>query len=310
MRFDWAVKRLLRQKANFVVLEGLLSTLLGESIRIERMLESEGNQEDESDKFNRVDMLAENSRGELLIIEVQNTRELDYFHRVLYGVSKAITEYIHIGEAFIKVRKVYSINIIYFDLGQGEDYVYHGYTEFRGMNKHDVLKLSRNQQRQFKHEMVGDLYPEYYLLRVDGFDEKAVTPLDEWISFLKTGEIPETATAAGLPEARERLRLDKLTSQERKRYLAHMEAIQYQRSTIQTGMLEGREEGRVEGFVEGHEKGREEGFVEGHEKGREEGIKETKIATARKILSMGISPDDVATTLGLTKEEITRLQEQ
>ena len=97
IRFDWAVKRLLRQKSNFVVLEGLLSTLLKEDIRIVRMLESEGNKEHAGDKFNRVDMLAENSKGELVIVEVQNNRELDYFHRMLYGVSKAITEYIRFG---------------------------------------------------------------------------------------------------------------------------------------------------------------------------------------------------------------------
>lgn len=60
--FDWAVKRLLRNKSNFVVLEGFLSTLLGEDIRIVRMLESEGNKSDQNDKFNRVDMLAEDSQ--------------------------------------------------------------------------------------------------------------------------------------------------------------------------------------------------------------------------------------------------------
>ena len=98
VRFDWAIKRLLRQKSNFVVLEGLLSTLLGENVIIVRILESEGNKEDSEDKFNRVDVLAENSKGELVIIEVQNNRELDYFHRMLYGTSKAVTEYIHEGE--------------------------------------------------------------------------------------------------------------------------------------------------------------------------------------------------------------------
>lgn len=73
VRFDWAIKRLLRQKSNFVVLEGLLSTLLGENVIIVRILESEGNKEDSEDKFNRVDVLAENSKGELVIIEVQTT---------------------------------------------------------------------------------------------------------------------------------------------------------------------------------------------------------------------------------------------
>ncbi len=78
--FDWAVKRLLRNKANFGILEGFLSELLRQDIKIDRILESEGNQEHESDKFNRVDILAEDSKNQLVIIELQNNRELDYFH--------------------------------------------------------------------------------------------------------------------------------------------------------------------------------------------------------------------------------------
>jgi hypothetical protein len=44
------------------------------------------------------------------------------------------------------------------------------------------------------------LFPEYYVLRVDEFDKKAVTPLDEWIAFFKTGEIPNNAKAKGEKE--------------------------------------------------------------------------------------------------------------
>lgn len=107
IRFDWAMKRLLRNKANFSVLEGLLTTLLGERIIIQRLLESESNQEDEYDKYNRVDMLAENSKGELVLIEVQNNNEYAYFQRMLFGTSKLVTEYINRGESYDKVRKVY-----------------------------------------------------------------------------------------------------------------------------------------------------------------------------------------------------------
>lgn len=117
IRFDWAMKRLLRNKANFSVLEGLLTTLLGEKIIIQRLLESESNQEDEYDKYNRVDMLAENSRGEPVLIEVQNNNEYAYFQRMLFGTSKLVTEYINRGESYDKVRKVYSVNIVYFSLG-------------------------------------------------------------------------------------------------------------------------------------------------------------------------------------------------
>ncbi|MFR7879280.1 MAG: Rpn family recombination-promoting nuclease/putative transposase, partial [Butyricimonas paravirosa] len=189
IRFDWAMKRLLRDKANFVVLEGFLSELLQDNIKIHRILESEGNKEDESDKFNRVDVLAENNKKELIIIEVQNTRELYYFQRMLYGVSKAITEYIHEGDLYAEVRKVYSINIVYFDLGQGSDYIYRGVTDFRGIHSGDTLRLSTKQRNTFVKENAGEIFPEYYVLRVNEFDDRAKTPLDEWVRFLKSGII-------------------------------------------------------------------------------------------------------------------------
>ena len=141
IRFDWAMKRLLRNKANFSVLEGLLTTLLGEKIVIQKLLESESNQETEFDKYNRVDMLAEDSKGELILIEVQNNSEYAYFQRMLFGTSKLVTEYIERGDNYDKVRKVYSVNIVYFELGHGKDYVYHGKTEFRGIHTNDLLEL-------------------------------------------------------------------------------------------------------------------------------------------------------------------------
>ena len=247
IRFDWAVKRLLRQKANFGVLEGLLTVLLNEEVKIVELLESEGNRQTMDDKFNRVDMLAEDSKGELIIIEVQNNRELDYFHRMLYGASKAITDYINEGQEYGIIRKVYSINIVYFELGQGKDYVYHGKTTFKGIHYNDVLQLSVRQKEQFVRHEAGDIFPEYYVLRVDGFNQQAKTPLDEWIAFLKTGEIDKNSTVHGLQEARERLRIDQLDEKDRRQYYADMEALRYQRSVIKTGWIEGKAEGLAEG---------------------------------------------------------------
>lgn len=251
IRFDWAMKRLLRDKSNYDVLEGLISTLLGEDLHINRLLESEANQADANDKFNRVDMLVEDKEGRLLIVEIQNNRELDYFHRMLYGTSKTISEYIGLGDDYDKVRKIYSINIVYFDLGQGKDYVYHGKTIFRGLHDpQDVLQLSVRQRELFVGKEAGDIFPEYYVLRVNEFDRIAKTPLDEWIKFLKTGEIDKDATAKGLPEAREKLRVDSLPEAEKRAYIRDMEAIRYQRSVIKTGWYEGRAEGLEEGKMQ------------------------------------------------------------
>ena len=296
IRFDWAMKRLLRDKCNHGVLEGFLSTLLGDDLRIVRFLESESNQKDRDDKFNRVDMLVEDTRGRLLIVEVQNERELDYFHRMLYGVSKTISEYINLGDEYGRVRKMYSINIVYFELGQGKDYVYHGKTVFRGLHDpDDVLKLSARQRELFMGEEAGDVFPEYYVLCVNDFDKVAKTPLDEWISFLKTGRIEEGATAKGLPEARERLRMDSLSKADRQAYIRDMEAVSYQRSVLHTGWYEGH----ADGLEEGRAKGKAEGLEEGMEKG--------KRIVARSLKRQGVSLDIIRESTGLSAEEIENL---
>ena len=194
IRFDWAMKRLLRDKANFGALEGLLTTLLGQQLHIQKLLESESNQEDEYDKQNRVDILAENDRGQLFLIEVQNNTEYAYFQRMLFGTSKLVTEYIERGQPYDNIKKVYSINIVYFSLGSGTDTVYHGKTEFKGIHNGDILNLSPFQRQKFNVSTVSDLYPEYFILKVNDFNKVAKTHLEEWIYYLKTGQCHRTGT--------------------------------------------------------------------------------------------------------------------
>ena len=303
IRFDWAMKRLLRDKSNYVVLEGFLSTLLGEDLHIVRFLESEANQTEVNDKFNRADMLVEDEQGRLLIIEVQNNHELDYFHRMLYGVSKTISEYINLGDDYDKVKKIYSINIVYFELGQGKDYVYHGKTIFRGLHDpNDVLQLSIRQRERFIGKDAGDIFPEYYVLRVNDFDKIAKTPLDEWIEFFKTGNIDSSATAKGLPEARERLRVDSLSDQDRRAYIHDMEALRYQRSVIKTGWYEGRAEGLKEGRAEGRAKGRAEAKAESE---KEMALRMREMA--KKMKEAGMPVETIAHFTQLALEEIEEL---
>ena len=316
IRFDWAMKRMLRDKANYVVLEGLLTTLFKEKITINRLLESESNQEDEFDKYNRVDILAKNSKGELFIIEVQNNDEYAYFQRMLFGVSKLVTEYINRGEGYQNIKKIYSVNIVYFDLGQGKDYLYHGKTEFMGVNTGEILNLSPFQRQKFNVDVVSELYPEYYILKVNDFKGEPRTPLEEWIYYLGTGDITNDSTAPGLNEARKKLELAMMSKDELSAYYRHLDNTVILKDNIYTsrgeGLLEGRSMGRKEGMREGLEKGikkgRKEGLAEGLKKGREEGLAEgierAKLQMIRKLKSSGASVEFIAEVTGLTIEDI------
>lgn len=299
IRFDWAMKRLLRNKANYAVLEGLLTTLLEEKVTIHKLLESESNQEDEFDKYNRVDILAENSKGELILIEVQNNNEYAYFQRMLFGASKLVTEYINRGEGYDKVRKVYSVNIVYFSLGHGTDIVYHGKTEFRGIHNGELLELSPFQKQTFKVDAVSQLYPEYYILKVNDFNQVAKTPLEEWIYYLNTGDIPSNASAPGLDQAREQLKLNRMTKDELRAYYRHLDNIVILRDNINTERAEGRAEGREEGRAEGREEGRAEGRVEGQQ--------EERLKNARNLKQLGVSSEIIMQATGLSKEELEKI---
>lgn len=291
IRFDWAIKRLLRNKANFGVLEGFLTVLLGEKIQIMEILESEGNQQREDDKFNRVDIRARNSKDEIILVEVQNTRELYYLERILYGVAKAIAEHIDLGGIYANVKKVYSISILYFDIGQGNDYLYHGQNTFLGVHTGDCLKVTTKEQGAIIRKLPAEIFPEYFLIRVNEFNKVAVTPLEEWIEYLKTGTIRPDTTTPGLEEARQKLIYYNMNKADKLAYDRHLDALMIQNDVLSTAKLEGLEEGRVEG--------REEGIMVGRQ--------EEKIATARNLKSLNIPIAVIVQATGLSIDEIDRL---
>ncbi|MBF0179380.1 MAG: Rpn family recombination-promoting nuclease/putative transposase [Magnetococcales bacterium] len=261
--FDWALKRLLRSKANFEVLEGLLSELLMTDVRIIEILESESNKENLLDKYNRVDMKVKNSQDELILIELQFEREHDYLQRLVYATAKTVTEHLAAGDAYSKVPKVIAISILYFDLGQGIDYIYHGTTSFRGLHTNDELQLNEGQKELFHRQSIQAIFPEFYLIRVNRFDEVARTSLDEWIYFLKTGDIREEFTARGLQKAKAVLDILQLPEEERRAYERYQEDLHFQASMVESTWGAGKLEGRKEGIQIGEQRGRQDGRQEG-----------------------------------------------
>jgi predicted transposase/invertase (TIGR01784 family) len=284
IRFDWAVKKLLRNKANFVVLEGFLSELLFDDIRIERILESEANQETEDDKFNRVDMLTQNSKNELVIVEIQNTYEIDFFHRMAYGASKILTENLSLGQAYTEIKKIISINIVYFDLGQGQDYVYKGSTNFLGLHQNDILALSDKQRTAFAKDKVSDIFPEFYIIKVNKFDDIAKDRLDEWIYFLKNSEVKDEFQAKGLREASNVLDEMRLPRDDRYSYNRYLDYLHYKASEVLS--LKSEAEYRIRD---------------------DERLKE-KIIIAKNAILQGLDNQLIAIITGLTTAQIDDLR--
>lgn len=294
IRFDWAMKKMLRHKANFDILEGFLTELLGESIKIMQILDSESNKETENDKHNRVDILVENSKNELVIIEVQNSKEYDYLHRILFGTSKAITEHIKEGEPYAKVKKVISVTIAYFDLGQGKDYVYHGTTSFKGIHKGDILSLSGKQKGLYNKDNPSQIFPEYWLIKVDKFNDRVKDKLDEWIYFLKNGEVRDDFTAQGLSEAKDKLDKMKMSETEYKAYQRYLRNLHDIASEQHTKMADAQA-----AIAEAEKKAELKGELRGELKG--------KIEIAKKMKDKGFSFAAISDITGLSEEEIEKL---
>ncbi len=241
IRFDWAAKKMLRDKKNFDILEGFLSELLKEDVSVVGLLESEANQEEEDDKFNRVDLYAENSKGEHIIIEIQNSRELDYLMRMLFAASKAITEYLPVGKKYGEIKKVIAISIVYFDLGKGEDYVYVGQTRFVGLHTKTELQLTSAQKKMLGKPTVHQAYPEYYLIRTTKFNDVINDRLDEWVYFFKNSEVLDDFRAKGMNEVREKLSVMNLPADERKKYNRFLERLHDEASYTATLTIEAEE---------------------------------------------------------------------
>ncbi len=278
--FDWALKRLLRSKANYEVLEGFLSELLKDDIKILEILESESNRDYARDKANRVDLKVRNQKQEIILIEIQYEREFDFLQRILFATAKAITEHQTMGEPYDQVVKVISINVLYFDLGYGADYIYHGKTRFVGLHYQDELQLNDRQQQLFGKRYPHELYPEYYLLKVKQFDDVARDSLDEWIYFLKNQEIKGEFQAKGLKKAKEVLDIMNLGDKERRAYEWHMEELSYQASLYKSSS-----------------------YVEG----KEDGAKAKAIEIAKALKQEGINLTIIARTSRLPPQEIEKL---
>ncbi len=300
LSFDWAIKRQLRNKANYDIVSGFLSELFKRDFKITNILESGKNKKTEDGKENYVDVLAVEQDGSKVIIELQFNHEVDFFQRMIYESSSRVEESIGEGDSYEKISKVYSVNIMYFDLGMGKDYIYYGSTVFKGIHSKDILKLSKvRQERYIGKEFPADLFPEYYIINLNKFSGKIKDSLDEWVSYLKTDKIEANTKAKGLAKAKKLLDYDKLSPEDKLDYDHEVKRLRHLRSMFLTADLEGRSRGLKEGELIGE--------ARGIEKGRVEGIANEKIETARRLKEMGLSIKQIAQGTGLSEKEIDSL---
>lgn len=180
------------------------------------------------------------------------------------------------------------------------NFIADSYSCIKHRGTHNVLQLNKREQlsteelregdtRKFKYvpKTAADIFPRYYLIRINSFREVIADAMDEWMDFLKNNSIKPDTTVPGLVEAKEQLQYAKMTPEERYSYERHLDAIENETDAISTAKTEGIAEGIAEG--------------------REEGAKQQAVATARKMKLRGYSIDVIADITNLTPEEIAKI---
>jgi len=310
VRFDWAMKYILRNKANFDVLEAFLSNLLKEEITVLDILESESNREVENRKFNRVDLKCNDSKGRYIIIEIQNQRESDYLQRLLWGTSKAVVEGIDLGSRYSEVVKVISVSILYhtmrLDEKENTDFIYYGTTELFGVHTKKPLVLHETVNKNEEKSIVTskNVFPEYYMIYAEKFQDVINEDIDEWVYFFKHGAIRDDFKSKGIKLAAKKLDYLMMPEGERKAYEDYLAYLGQELGILDSAKAEGKEEGIKEGLKEGLVKGKEEGIKEGLVKGKEE----KAVEIARNMMKLGLDIEIIRNATGLSIDEIEELK--
>jgi predicted transposase/invertase (TIGR01784 family) len=271
--FDYAIKTILRDKANFDILSGFLSELLARDVVVQEILESEANKDGLEGKVNRVDLKAKIDNGEIAVFEIQFADQLDFFGKVIFNACKAIVEQVSKGD-YYKIKKVYSINIAYFNLGAQREYLFRAkLSGFTGVHYDEYIPFSQNLNPP--SDTSGSIHPEYYLILPLKFNEEIRSRFDEWVYVLKTSKVRASFTAAGVQEAGEKLEMLKMTPEEKAVYVRTLATEMDYKSQLYTAEMKGR----IAGIAE----------------------------VARELKSDGMPIDKIAKLTGLTVDEISIL---
>ena len=219
-----------------------------------------------------VDVKAKDEKGNIFIVEMQ-VAEFDYFHkRILYHTSQSYVSQIDKGVQYDKLKPVYFIGILEFEIGSNSNY----------FSRHKVLDV------ETKEQVIQDI--EFNFIELPKFEktiEQLETSIDQWIFFIKNAEnlklMPESVKDEGLKEAYTEANQQNWTKEELE---------DYQRASIK----ERDEIGRIE-FAE----------KKGKIKGKIEGKIESKIEMVRLMKADGETTEKIIRYTGLTNDEIEKL---
>ena len=229
-----------------------------------------------------LDIKATNREGENFIVEMQKKDIGDFAKRSLYYTSKAYVSQLPKGGDYTKLKRVYFIGILNFNIFENSSYI----------SRHLIINQETNTQD------LDDF--EFNFIELPKFNKdiyELETTLDKWIYFLKYAQdltmIPKEYNS--LKEFEDAFKIATQTAWDSK----ELEIYEY---------IEIKEFDEINAIRTAERKAEKRGMERGMERGIERGMKQKAIEIAKNLLRAGVDIETIVLSTGLSKEEIESLQ--
>ncbi|MEM6320774.1 MAG: hypothetical protein AAF960_24120, partial [Bacteroidota bacterium] len=205
------------------------------------------------------------------------------------------------------IHKIISISILFFNLGRGEDYLYRGTTTFIGMNDGKPLIIKRKEEKVINGQKViqfndRNIFPEYYLIRVEKYKNIVRKKIDEWIYLIKNNNVKEGSTAKNIEKAVEKLAYINMSEAEKKRYQQFLINLHREEDILDTA----RNEGEQIGFKKAERK------IQQAEDKAKQAESKARQAEDKSILAMmqntDLTDEAIANILGLPLKRVQQIR--
>ena len=276
---DFGFKRIFGTKLNKSLLISFLNSLFdGEQvIRDVKYLNSEHVGDVHTERKAIFDVYCENEHGEKFIVEMQNAYQTYFKDRSLYYATFPIREQAFKGDNWnFKLEHVYVVALLNYDMSDS------AFSE-TSIN-HDVGLLDKSTHRVFNDKLT------FKYVEISKFNKpinKLDTDFDKWLYVLRNlsrlDSQPQHLRNKVFDRLFKEAEIAQFTKAELREYEDSLKAYRDIKNSLDTAKEEGRAEGRVEGRAEG------------------------RAEVAKKMLSMGMSPNDIAEATGLALDEISAL---
>jgi predicted transposase/invertase (TIGR01784 family) len=289
--FDYAIKYLLRNKADYDIVEAFISALLAvvgyPPIKIKALLDTESNRESAEHKKSIADLLVQDEQGRNYIIEIERNVRVDFLSKAFFNTSRLAVDTARSGEPYEKIEKIFHINLLYFAPPRLTAPIQYGRHWFKEIPSESSL-VPFEQATNSSFLNYNNIFPEYFVVFIPLFNDLIHQEIDEWLYMLKHSEVKPEFQSSYMSKVVERLSMLQMTDQERNEYM------QYVQEKVE-------EHARFLGAAEQrYTQGRSEGFLEG--------VAQEKKETAKKLLKAGISEAIIIESTGLSLEELAQIK--